>query len=495
VTGGFQVITGDIRDWFDDSVLRLQLETEVLPQYLCKQRWFGGKGRQIERVRVTDAILLQTWSTDVELVFVEVEFTEGEAAAYCLPLTFDGADFDVEDDALAPHVGLALTQLIASDGQLPTRRGRLHGHHTAYLHDETHMTLPARVGGEQSNTSLRFFQGWIMKLIRRLMPGVNPDVEIGRFLLRQPGCRCVPPLVGWIEYHRAAMQPITLAVLQHFVVNEGTAWEHSLHALRLTCNVLSADDSRTGLEQGGASLGTGLGEVLAELHLALASDDSHPAFRPEVLRAEDLKHVQTRIREHLAAVLPRLEQVALDAKEPWSEQAKKVLSHRAELIQRTHLPMIPPEAVRIRCHGDLHLGQVLRTAAGWSIIDFEGEPTRPLAERRAKQSPLKDMAGMVRSFDYAAHALIRESNSLRCPEHEVRSLALKWRDAAVSAFLASYREATAAANLVPPDPHFTSLLNLFLLDKALYELHYELHNRPDWVDIPLRGIIDLVESG
>jgi trehalose synthase-fused probable maltokinase len=351
-------------------------------------------------------------------------------------------------------------------------------------------------------------------MFRRVEPGPNPDVEIGGLLTGRHFPR-VPPLVGSISYTQADL-PASIAMLQEYVWNQGNAWQVTIDELgryfeRVGGQPLPTDaraDAANAWAFGRlgeppasvneairAYLATAeiLGRRTGEMHVALADGTGNPAFAPEPLTKEDLKRLidamRHRAEQHLnmlEAVLPRLD-------ERVHGQARQVLQQRDELLhQFEELRGLSTTSARIRCHGDYHLGQVLVTEGDVVILDFEGEPARPLEERRAKCSPLRDIAGMLRSFSYAALTAVGAATETR-PE-DARRLAPwaeLWETWVSAAFLRAYLTATPGATFLPPPPDLEVLLRAYVLDKALYELAYELNNRPAWVHIPLAGITQL----
>jgi maltose alpha-D-glucosyltransferase / alpha-amylase len=390
--------------------------------------------------------------------------------------------------------------------------------------------LPSVVASaEQSNTSILFGRQLFLKLYRRLQPVENPDVEVGRFLTEKAGFTRIPPFLGEISTNMEGIGKTTIGMLQGLVENDGDGWHWFLDILTGWLEGTSKVPAPAALPSpnwqseplthpalgpveetlAAASL---LGRRTAELHLALASNPSDPAFSPEPLTRRDLERDVQRIEAQIKASLEALKMMLPKLEDPLSDRAGLLLSRRAELLQRARsiLNISSPGQVT-RIHGDYHLGQVLHVEAqgkstqepqsaigDFVLIDFEGEPARPIEERRRKQCPLKDVAGMIRSFSYAAYTAIDRVTSAGAVNETATApgflsdWAVLWQNAATSAFLASYRKNMAAVPSILPRPADAQiLLDAYLLDKALYELLYELDNRPAWVRIPINGILVL----
>jgi maltose alpha-D-glucosyltransferase/alpha-amylase len=391
--------------------------------------------------------------------------------------------------------------------------------------------LPARTGSaEQSNTSILYDQKLILKLFRRLQPGENPDTEIGRFLTEVAHFPRIAPFLGEIRGSREgnrtpSSDQTTLAMLQGLVENEGDGWQFTLDELAryyesvVTCpppkdigtapTVLDEPSTtqipneihdHASLYLHAAAL---LGRRTAEMHLALATPTDNPAFTPEPFSPDALEADANRIYAQMARTLDALKRnFNTLSDELTTDSAALILSRRLELLRRSHaITQAPPDeaGLRIRIHGDYHLGQVLRTRGDYVILDFEGEPARSLAERRAKQSPLRDVAGMLRSFSYAAYSALDHFTQRHAgTAKSLEPWAQLWQNAVSTEFLAAWRTAVAAPDasaphLTPQPLQAHRLLNAYLLEKALYELLYELNNRPAWVRIPLAGILALPE--
>jgi maltokinase len=310
------------------------------------------------------------------------------------------------------------------------------------------------LGVEQSNTSLVFGDRVIMKILRKLEGGESPELEIGRFLATKTDFRSTPALLGSLELDGPAAA--SLALLHAFVPNAQDGWKWTLEQLERGVPAELLAEIRA------------LGEVIARLHAALASDPNDPAFSPEPLLLEDLQRWSSSIIGELGVTLSMAEKQFPEL----AEQRQRLLE-KAQRIAHLH-----PSGLKLRQHGDLHLGQVLRTAAGWQVIDFEGEPVRSATTRREKHTPLKDVAGMLRSFSYACAVAGLKSKAKRDAVRSMRH-----------ALLEGYTSVGAAMRLLPQGTTWHALLEALELDKVLYEVRYELQMRPDWVHIPVESLL------
>jgi maltose alpha-D-glucosyltransferase/alpha-amylase len=519
--------------------VRTLIERDLLVPFLQRQRWFGGKAREARGARFVDWGVLRRGPQPLFITIVEVEFADGGRDQYFLPLTISGNADAKGLEERAPNSILAniagarkgilfdgwvddrfartLLEALDTNEQTATKRGSVRSVTTeAYprLRGSGDMRI-ARGSAEQSNTSIIYGDRMILKLFRRLQPGVNPDYEVGRQLTEKSGFTRVPPVVGAFEYARLTEEPATLAMMQQLVPSQGDGWNRATDEVQRFYEEIertpvpplpsldSYDDlmaepapdeiaSVMGPSLAGAET---LGRRTAEMHLALASDSSHPAFAPEPFTQEDLAAVSRDAATEAQKALDILESGALNGSGELSAGARRFLQLRDTLLEHIRSsPVLEFSASKIRVHGDYHLGQVLWAEGDYFLLDFEGEPARPIEQRRLKQSPLKDVAGMMRSFSYAAYAGLFGYVAARPAEFErVEPWARIWQTWTTAAFLRGYFTTAAGALFIPAAPsQRDALLQLFLLDKALYELNYELNNRPDWVRIPLQGIFDLV---
>jgi maltose alpha-D-glucosyltransferase / alpha-amylase len=513
---------------------------QLLITYLPHQRWFGAKSRTIKSVTVLDSAELP--GLNAVLAFLQITYDDDTTNIYQLPLTITTGEAAetirasdpasilatvttsngpaiLHDAVTREDVRQAILQLIETNAQLSTRNGALVGRNSsAFVDARGTEPLPARTGSaEQSNTSILYDAKLILKLFRRLEPGENPDTEIGRFLTEAAHFPRIAPFLGEITLRSKDGEPTTVAMLQSLIENEGDGWQWTLdelshyydtvatlpapHDLGAPPSFVSASEppelarEHAGLYLDAAAL---LGRRTAEMHLALATPTRNSAFVTEGFTTADLVASADRIDAQLSLTLAALKRGMSNLTETTADQAAFVLTRRLELFARARAiaSATPTEAGQcIRIHGDYHLGQVLRSRGDYVILDFEGEPARSLSERRAKQSPLKDVAGMLRSFNYAAYAALN-TFAQRRPD-DARNLepwASLWQNAVSTEFLRAYQLTIKANNphLMPQRRQAQLLLNAYLLEKSLYELLYELDNRPTWVRIPLAGILALL---
>jgi trehalose synthase-fused probable maltokinase len=415
---------------------------------LREARWFGGKSRTIAETRVIDSALL---ADEAPLQLLEVRYASGVPDTYVL---VDG----LENAAVARKIlGRFRGATVRTD-----RGGRLECRPTHVLDSVAPHTLePIRLmPGEQSNTSVRFGDGLILKLFRRLQFGANPDVEIGWFLTEHTEFRGTPAVAGSLSYVRADGCEASVALLQCFERNRGDAWTTTLRRLQPVLDGADSSESLQAIRR--------LGATTADLHVALATGRDSD-FAAERISDEDVRMWCAAVTEEVRATVAALSARGIDVN-------ANALRERVEGLR--HLE----GALKTRHHGDYHLGQVLEREDGsFAIIDFEGEPSRPLAQRREKRSPLRDVAGMLRSFDYARTAALRAGDASNASR---RVAAEAWYTAARQAFLTEYQSITGQRPGLLPT-HVEAPLAALELEKAAYEVMYELNNRPDWLPIPL----------
>jgi maltose alpha-D-glucosyltransferase/alpha-amylase len=502
---------------------RTRFEAETLPRYIEAQRWYASKGSAITRATLADHVVWEQGSERWLLPLVELE-GPAQPSSYFVPLALAWEERDEERmrglavNAVArvrqqAQVGVmgdafadepfcrALLEAIGAGTELKTERGgRLLFKPTASfraLAGDDLATRPIeRPKAQSSNTIVMVDELLFLKGCRRLRTGINPELEIGRYLTDVAGFEHCAPLAGWLEHVDADGTPTTLALVQGYVPNQGDGWNHAVGYLSRYFELRRSvtDPEPPDVHGGYLTVIEMLGRRTAELHLALARKSGDPAFDPEPLTGADLAATRRRIDDDLG--------VSLDLLQARAPQLPPLLQNAAQalLSQRTALQALiagsdeAPRALKTRHHGDYHLGQVLLAKNDFIIIDFEGEPGRSLEERRAKHSPLRDVAGMLRSFSYAAHVAMRSAASKAEDLETLAPAAEHWRQQARAAFLRAYDAAAGGSGLYESLEPGIGLLGLFELEKALYELRYELNNRPDWVGIPLQGLLDLLSA-
>ena len=501
--------------------VRAQLERALLPQFVATQRWFAGKGTALQRLALIDHVDWPDASKDPWLVALFRAERAGEPPqTYFIPLSLSWEETDEERhrsllaagiakvrqqavigvlaDALADdRFCRAIVDAIGTGRELRGGSGTLRGSPTgafAALAGSAPSKLPVRVASmHSSNSTLALGDRLFLKAYRRLESGVNPEAEIGRFLTEVAHFPHCVPVAGTLDYIAADGSPTTLALLQGYVENQGDGFEFSVNYL---AQFLEQQSSAAGVSVGDdvhggyLALVRTLGLRTGELHCALAMPTGDPAFEPELASSDHAQAWCIRAVDDADLVLDKMAQ-QLGALSPAARtDAEMVLRQRADIATRlsTHCAQATGK-IRTRVHGDYHLGQVLLAQNDFIIADFEGEPARPLWERRQKLSPLKDVAGMLRSFDYAMHTALHRAIAGRFDLVPVLGpLAQQWQSTTAAAFLDAYRVAVAPARIFDDWKDATKLLPFFVLEKAMYELNYELDNRPDWVAIPLRGI-------
>ncbi|HYP67737.1 MAG TPA: maltose alpha-D-glucosyltransferase [Thiobacillaceae bacterium] len=506
--------------------MRAQLETEILPDFLSSQRWYAAKGEAIRRATLLDTVEWEVGGKRWLVALIRVTAADGIAVAYFLPLALmweAGSEEQARVRAVArvrqqARVGVladafadeafcrALVQAIGTGAQLACTHGVIRFSPTrvfAELAGEALNDLPVRAPTVQgSNTTVALGSSLFLKGYRRLQAGIVPEVEVGRYLTEVARFPNAVQVAGVIEYRdKGEADTIALALLQGYVENQGDAWRYTLDYLQRFFDECRTDPSlhRPPAEAHAAylSLIRTMGQRTGELHQALATKSGDPAFDPEPVGNEELAQwVETAHQEaEVTLALIQRQRETLDA--GTRAEAENLLNKREEIAQYFRIA-VPTrlEAIKTRYHGDYHLGQVLLKQNDFILIDFEGEPARPIAERRQKHSPLRDVAGMLRSFNYAAYAaLIQVDGAQPGDGAAIEPFARQWEAETRRAFVEAYHDTVRASRLYPDWNEARSLLDLFLLEKACYELRYELGNRPDWVRVPLRGILELLAQG
>jgi maltose alpha-D-glucosyltransferase/alpha-amylase len=523
-----EFITLTTRDGAVSTALRgregRMLETEILPSFLPLQRWFGAKDRQITSISVKPLAELEQGRLALAIVEVDTD----ERQRYFLPLSalwgeenlIFGAPklaYTVGKIRRGPRVGALIDgtadEEFAERMLDDMRRGdslEADGGTIVFKGNDLLRAIvdpgePRPLAVEQSNVSVAFGNSLIIKFYKRLRSGVQPDVEMSRFLTEQADFANTPAYLGSVALESEG-ETTTLAAAFGFVENMGDVWKVLTDALRrdLEENEIghsAGDGVPHGDEQPfyfPLAIGELLGRRTAELHVALATQTDDPDFASEPITADDVRGWTEEATSDLDAMLDRLEAAGVTLPEEAGEMAQAIFEAREDLYERLRAATrMQPSGRRSRIHGDYHLGQLLMAKNDVVIIDFEGEPRRSLEQRRAKSSPLRDVAGMVRSIDYAAwSALEHYDTGNESAEERASDRAWAWRDGTLRDFLSAYEKTIASSNVYPEDEDFAkALLDLFLIQKAAYEVGYELANRPAWVGIPLRGLLSITETG
>ena len=518
-----------------------RLTNEVLPEYLARVRWFRAKARTIRKIEIIETIPAQNGGRSFHLLLFRVLYTEGDPESYLLPLAaqplaaaqtlrddhpraimahlrLGDEDWLIYDAVIDPLLHGIFFDLIAKRRRLKGAKGELCGQPGSLFR------APGRTGEslssyaiktEQSNSALIFGDRYFFKLYRVLEDGINPDQEITRYLTDKAKFAHTPAYAGAIEYQKAGADTMAVGLLTNLIPHQGDAWTFTLDVLssyieRLLSHrhelpelpqtlpgLLDVDPDQLSpplvdafgtfyLEMAGL-----LGQRTAELHQALAANLQDRAWRPEEFSSLYQRSVYQSMRALTRRNFTLLTQNIERLPENERPYAAEILKREREVLIRLSRIMGPKiTSMKIRIHGDYHLGQVLYTGKDFVIIDFEGEPARTLSERRLKRSPLRDAAGMIRSFHYAAmNALRRHTDNHPGDEDFLRPWLEGWSAHVSGVFLHRYLEQLSDTRLIPGDRKpLLTLLHCFLLEKAVYELGYELNNRPDWAFLPLRGI-------
>ncbi len=520
----------------------------ALPGYLMNARWFRGKARKISSVRVDDVIPVPTKGGGrAQIALVTVHYVQESPETYVLPVAFargakeqriehdsprrviarvrvkpakpgqgevqEGILYDAfGDDAFAE----ALLHLFGRKKRITGQSGDIVSASTRVFRDirrrHPERLRPHVISAEQTNTSVIFGEQLILKLYRMIEDGQNPDLEIGRYLTERTRFGNIPPMAGALEY-QTEERTAALGLLQGYVRNQGDAWKLTLDSLGryfedalswepgaeeppfpktslLSLSAQPMPDSVSGIIGGYIPLARLLGERTAELHLALAAEREDPEFVPEPLSTLHQRSLYESARTRMTLSFDQLKKHVGRLPDKVQPTARQIVSRRQEIATRLRRIVGKKiDAVRIRCHGDYHLGQVLYTGSDFIILDFEGEPARSIGERRLKRSPLRDVAGMLRSFHYAAISAAHDAHVRPEDVAEVEPWAELWSIYVSATFLNAYLTRADGAPFIPDTRDgLEALLDFHLLEKCTYELGYELNNRPDWAGIPLRGL-------
>jgi maltose alpha-D-glucosyltransferase/alpha-amylase len=500
--------------------LRTQFEVDTLPRYIEVQRWYATKSAVIKRAQLIDHAVWEFEGLSWMLPMFKIEGPI-EESTYFMPLAMAWEDLD-EDRVTnltaatiakirqQANVGImgdafydeafcrAVLTATAAGTQIDTTAGRLQFTPTSAFNKtstEIASLSVSRPSVSSSNTVVTFNETLFLKGYRRLRVGVNPELEMGRFLtevVNYPNC---VPVLGALEYFGNDGRVMTLALVQGYVPNQGDGWDYTLHYVERYLEDLRTfgSDHHAGSDTFGGFLAliTTLGQRTAELHLALAKRTGDPAFDPEPLALGDLAGYKERASQDAIDTLTMLRERLTQLPTAAQEGARVLLASQDKVQARINdAQMAATAGLKTRCHGDYHLGQVLVNGMDFVIIDFEGEPARSFEQRRLKTSPLRDVAGMLRSFNYARWSALRRIAQNADELALLGPAARDWEHASREAFLTGYAMTTGSAeSAVPLD---IGLMHLFEMEKAMYELRYELDNRTDWVQVPMQGILAML---
>lgn len=536
--------TLELKSWSDLLLgkYKEQLENKILPDYLLKMRWFGGKNRAIQTIRIADRAPVQCETETCFLLLIEVNYASGLPEIYQLALAFAKGD---TAQKLTENCPKSIISRIKQDGEEGMLYDALFGQELqreifkrmaihqdvdskkTEIHFSAHKSLkkyykeqqkikPRMLSAEQSNTSIVYDNKYFLKIYRKVDRAINPDLEITHFLSEKARFQYIPAYIGAIEwkYEKAT---IVLGMMQEMVENSGDAWSFMLDKLasfneRLLSKHKSnlpsptelrgtfinpvsyeqlPDEMRELLDATVAERVRLLGVRTGEMHLALASNTELPDFRPEEFSLHYQRSLFSSFQTLVRATFQNQAKALKKLPERIRKEAEEILSMREEILtafRRIYIKKF--DVVKTRIHGDYHLGQVLFTGKDFVILDFEGEPARPYSERRLKRSPLRDVAGMIRSFHYAAYSGLFLNEEAR--EEDLPRLlpyAEQWYHYMAGFFMDAYLETVKETQIVPANKEdLAILLQTYILEKAIYELNYELNNRPDWLRIPLQGI-------
>ncbi len=500
----------------------------LLRGYLPNFRWFGGKGRAIASLKISETVPIAEGRCRAQILFIDVKYRGGGSEVYLLPWAF--ATGHAARRVLEQHPRTVVLRVYRNEKdymgllhdavvdrhflrfllEAILRRRVVNGVSGGMIVASPIGRLPSRLGtlrptpliAEQSNSAATYGRRFFLKLYRKLAPGENPELEIGRFLARKRFAG-VPRLRGAIEYRPRAGEPMTLAVLQDLVPKSADGWTSAVEAAgrafrRALERAAIRNPSPKEVLGDFFSAVKLLGRRTAELHRALASEKRTEkrirAFGPERFTPAARRGLFESWRALTRRVFALLARRSKDLRADLQDSARRLRAMEGQVLRRFRKVLDRPLASpRIRCHGDFHLGQTLFTRRDVFITDFEGEPARPLAERREKHSALKDVAGMIRSFDYAAVVALGRLDSKVVERRDLWAIADAWQRAAANEFRGSYEKRAKGSAFLPESrEEIEFLLDLYLLEKAIYELGYEIENRPAWAGIPLRALLEIL---
>ncbi len=538
-----------LNKWKDilDREVREDLENRILPVYLMRLRWFGGKGKGVERMRIIDFANMPLQENSVVFLLVEVSYQDDLPDIYQLPvafgtgelahkvkedcpkavmatLTVNGTEGVLYDAIYGHDLQQAIIERMAAQKHLSLKDGELsfNGNKILKKHVAENPKIRPRVlTGEQSNTSVTYDQTFFLKLYRKVDKAVNPDVELSQFLSKEAGFKNIPSFTGSMVW-RVGDETMVLGMMQEMVKSSGDAWEFMLDRLNnfndkilthqninlipsgLTGELTKPDifeklpnELKELLETQVAESARLLGKRTGEMHIALASGTAHPDFKPEDFSLHYQRSLFAGMQSQVRGAFQNLSRNMKKLLEKSRREAAEVLAMKDDILKemkKIYAKKI--EVTKIRIHGDYHLGQVLYTGKDFYILDFEGEPAKSYSERRLKRSAIRDIAGMVRSFHYVAFGSLFLNHNIRAEDIEKLTPFVElWYHYMSGFFIKSYLETVKGQKFIPDNEEdLKVLIQTFLLQKAIYELDYELNNRPSWVMVPLKGIKAIMQN-
>ena len=504
------------------------LKTEVLPQYLSDKRWFAGKGKEIVEITfdVSGSFAFKK-SPESFLAIFSVHFFDGTFQKYFLPfyLKWEMEIFNLSeiskwllskvrqkheigyliDSIASDDFCFAVLAAINEEQEISFSDGKIRFWKTPILESliNGNKLVVKRPGVEQSHMSIFFSEKLVLKFYRQVQEGENPELEIGKFLTDQKSFQNIAKVAGAIEFVKKDGRKIVLGILQEFIENQNDVWNFTINYLgrffegcmRYKSSVRATKPEK--FHETYTLMMRNLGIRIGEMHLALNCKTDNPAFIPEEISDSEWQEWEENFNISLNKAIFELESKLEKIPIHLHPQVKRLIENRNKIEEQVKA-LLPQhkKILKLRCHGDLHLGQILIAANDFVVIDFEGEPSRTLEEKRQKQSPLRDVAGLVRSFSYAARMSLKRIEQ-RCPEYDLSILETKaeqWEKCAIESFLKGYLSITERSPFLPENILETRMIiQLFCIEKALYEVFYELHNRPDWIDIPLFGLLSYLK--
>ncbi|MFH1342187.1 MAG: maltose alpha-D-glucosyltransferase [Pseudomonadota bacterium] len=510
--------------WMSLARTRGVFERDVLPTYLARTRWYPERSAREIRPTVTSAVpFCDVGDNRPWLAFFEATTERGENSRYVLPMQIEWVRFDRERynprafaavrqgaregtllDVATDQIFIALLlRNLRESLVVDEQQGvRLEFRPTARLLEQP-VKAPVHIRAvetEQSNSTALVDEDYVVKIYRKLVPGINPEIEVGRFLTEVAGFANTPALLGSVELVEGD-NTSAIAIVHAFVQNQGDAWTVTAAYLDRFVEEqrLLAASEHPGESEEVPYLHyiSQTGRRVAEMHLALAGNGELTDFTPEPIRPDHVALWIEEITGRAERVCEALQQRRLAVRDSDRMLVDQLLAQREGLTDRL-VTLLPPDigGLNIRHHGDFHLGQMLIAKDDVFIIDFEGEPRRSLADRRRKAPAARDVAGLIRSIDYSATAALERALNVAPDEQGRLGAALsEWRDRASATFLAAYRDTMTNPLLWPAEPQAAEqMLNFFLLEKALYEIEYELAHRPDWLRVPLTGALRILSQ-